>query len=145
MKNGKTVVLCDMVADLFHYGHMSFIQKVRNHFDREIYLIVGIVQDDIGMYKRKPILTLEERIDTVKISKLADDVIITPVIMTCEFIDQYGIDFVAHGDDFNEEKCKQYYTDIYTTGRLILLPYEKKHNISTTAIINRITSIYCNK
>jgi len=46
MKEGKTVVLCDMVADLFHYGHMSFIQKVRNHFKDPIYLIIGIVEDN---------------------------------------------------------------------------------------------------
>lgn len=140
MRIGKKVVLCDMVADLFHYGHMSFIQKVRNYFEEPIYLIVGIVDNANNNYKRQPILSLEERIDTVKMSKLADEVITTPVIMTLEFISKYDIDYVAHGDDFDHEKLLKYYTDIYTSGKLIILPYERKHSISTTEIINRIIS-----
>lgn len=52
-----------MVADLFHYGHVEFLRKVRAPGD---YLLVGIHSDDVVVpYKRKPILTMEERIAVV--------------------------------------------------------------------------------
>lgn len=53
-------VYADMVADLFHYGHMRFIKKARALGD---YLLVGICADDVlASYKRRPILTMEERV-----------------------------------------------------------------------------------
>ena len=48
-------VYADMVADLFHHGHVLFLQRARSLGD---YLIVGIHADDVVMsYKRRPILT----------------------------------------------------------------------------------------
>ncbi len=48
-----------MVADLFHHGHVLFLQRARELGD---YLIVGIHADDVvTSYKRRPILTMEER------------------------------------------------------------------------------------
>ncbi|HUV43590.1 MAG TPA: adenylyltransferase/cytidyltransferase family protein [Dehalococcoidales bacterium] len=58
-----TRVYADMVADLFHYGHVEFLRKVRAPGD---YLLVGIHSDDVVVpYKRRPILTMEERIAVV--------------------------------------------------------------------------------
>lgn len=50
-------VYADMVADLFHDGHMGFLKKARAWGD---YLLVGICADDVLVsYKRRRILTLE--------------------------------------------------------------------------------------
>ena len=39
-----TRVYADMVADLFHYGHVSFLKKARALGD---YLAVGVHADDL--------------------------------------------------------------------------------------------------
>ena len=59
-----TRVYVDMVADLFHYGHVEFLKKARALGD---YLLVGIHTDDIvASYKKgRPILTMEERVKSV--------------------------------------------------------------------------------
>ena len=47
------IIYCDMVADLFHYGHVNFLKRCKQLGD---YLIVGIHSDsDVESYKRKPI------------------------------------------------------------------------------------------
>ena len=66
-------VYVDPVADLFHYGHMEFLRKARALGD---YLLVGIYADDVlESYKRKPILTIEERIASVTTCRYVDEVL----------------------------------------------------------------------
>ena len=48
-------VYVDMVADLFHYGHVEFLRKARALGD---HLLVGICSDEaVQTNKLKPILT----------------------------------------------------------------------------------------
>ena len=62
-----------MVADLFHHGHVLFLQRARALGD---YLIVGIHADDVvTFYKRRPILTMEERVKAVIRCRCVDQVI----------------------------------------------------------------------
>ena len=69
-------VYADMVADLFHCGHMEFLKKARALGD---YLLVGINSNDVLVshgYKRgKPILTLEERVNSVAGCRYVDEVL----------------------------------------------------------------------
>ena len=56
-------VYVDMEADLFHYGHVEFLKKARALGDC---LLVGVIADDVLVsYKRRPILTMHERIASV--------------------------------------------------------------------------------
>ena len=51
-----TRVYVDMVADLFHYGHVEVLRQARALGD---YLLVGVHADDsVLAHKRKPILTM---------------------------------------------------------------------------------------
>jgi len=141
MKEGKKVVFCNMVADMFHYGHMRFIEKVRAKFDEPIYIVVGLTSDeDCASYKRVPVMTFEERVMTVRASKLADEVmsIPAPLVETLQFLDEHEFDFTAHGDDFDVEKMRKYYGQIINADRLMITPYEKSNNISTSELIRRI-------
>ena len=73
-----------MVADLFHYGHVNFLKQCHKLGD---YLIVGIHSDkDVETYKRKPILSFEERIKVVQACKYVDKVVKGPLILTTEFL-----------------------------------------------------------
>ena len=52
-----TRVYVDMVADLFHYGHVNFLRQAKSHGD---FLLVGVHSDEtVESYKRKLPLTLE--------------------------------------------------------------------------------------
>ena len=56
-------VYVDMVADLFHYGHVNFLRQARKHGD---YLLVGVhAAETVMSYKRRPIFSMDERVASV--------------------------------------------------------------------------------
>ena len=66
-------IYVDMVADLFHYGHVEFLKKARSLGD---YLLVGIHADDaVASYKRTPILTMDERMACINGCRFVDEVV----------------------------------------------------------------------
>jgi len=134
-KDKPVRVYVDMIGDLFHYGHAEFLRQAKQLGD---HLIVGICSDrDVKSYKRKPILSMEERMMSVKACRYVDEVLPNaPIKITKEWIDEHSIDLVVHGDDFDEYKMAYYYEvpielDIFRT-----VPYTKA--ISTAKLIKRI-------
>lgn len=129
------IVYVDMVADLFHYGHVEFLKKAKAYGD---YLIVGLMSDeDTASYKRIPILTLEERVKSVQGCKYVDEVIpAAPLRITAKFIKENNIDLVIRGDDFDSKTIEYYYGEAIKLGKFKTVPYTP--TISTTNIITRI-------
>ena len=130
-------VYVDMVADLFHYGHVNFIKQARAFGD---YLIVGLCSDDdVASYKRKPILSIEERVRSVQECKYVDEVVPNcPLCITEEFIKEHNIDLVIHGDDMSDKELAYYYEIPIRMGIFKTVPYTK--TISTSDIIRRVLS-----
>ena len=130
-----TRVYVDMVADLFHYGHMEFLRKAR---EMGTYLIAGIVADDVvELSKNKPILTMEERVASVADCKYVDQVLPNaPWRIDRAWIIQHHIQLVVHGDDYAEDQLDDIYNVPREMGILRTVPYTK--GISTTEIIRRI-------
>ena len=128
-------VYSDPVADLFHYGHMEFLKKARALGD---YLLVGISADDVlEAYKRRPILTMEERAAAVAGCRYADEVLINaPFIVDRAWIEEHDIHLVVRGDDFTKEQLEHYYKVPMDMGILRTVPYTP--GISTSEIIRRI-------
>lgn len=131
----QTRVYADVTGDLLHKGHIEFFKKARALGD---YLIIGVLSDeDVASYKRIPILRLEERVAMVEACKYVDEVIpAAPLRLTEEMIQKLHIDYVVHGDDFNETMIHDQYEIPYRLGMLRLVPYTR--GISTTNIIERI-------
>ena len=130
-----TRVYGDMVADLFHYGHANFLKQAKKHGS---YLIVGIHSDKVVEgYKRSPIMTMEERLDTVSSCRYVDEVVANaPLIIDQKWLDTHQIDLVVHGDDFSEEMEQLCYRTPIDLGIFRLVSYTSE--ISTTEIIRRI-------
>ena len=128
-------IYADPVADLFHYGHMEFLRKARSLGD---YLLVGIYADDVlKEYKRKPILTMEERAASVAACRYVDEVLLhAPLRIDAEWIAKYDIHLVVHGDDFSQEQMKYYYGVPIEMGIFRTVPYTP--GISTSETIRRI-------
>jgi cytidyltransferase-like protein len=135
----ETRVYVDIVGDLFHAGHVEFFKKARQFGD---YLIVGVLADEtVQEYKRKPILTLEERVRAIQACKYVDEVVVAPPLrLTEEMIQRYRIDYVVHGDDFNKDLLEDQYGLALKLGIFRTVPYGR--GISTTEIIQRIVTRY---
>ena len=125
-------VYADMVADLFHYGHIEFLRQVSALGD---YVLVGINADDVAeIHKRRPMQTMKERIASVAACKYVDEVIPNaPWVFDPTWIEKYDIALVAHGDDYSDEKQKKMYKFPIEKGIFRTIPYTK--GISTTQII----------
>lgn len=128
----------DMVADLFHWGHVNFIRQCKSHCD---YLIIGILQDsDIARFKRSPVMTTEERVKVVEAIKYVDEVQIIPFgyyrneKMLEKLVKEKAISIWFHGDDRIDPKPEEYIESV--GGRAIFIPYT--HGVCTSEIIERV-------
>ena len=132
-----TRVYVDMVADLFHYGHVNFLRQARSHGN---FLLVGIHSDEtVESYKRTPILTMKERIASVAGCRYVDEVVPNaPLEITREWIEKHNIDLIMHGDDVSSETRNTWYSVPIEMGIYQSVGYTQ--GISTTELILRIKS-----
>jgi cytidyltransferase-like protein len=130
-----TRVYVDMVADLFHAGHVEFLRRAREFGDE---LAVGIHSDEtVAGYKRATVMTMDERIPVVAACRYVDEVIPdAPLVVSREWIDEHRIDLVVHGDDLAEEMLMLMYRAPHELGILRLVPYTA--GISTSELIERV-------
>ena len=128
-------VYADIVGDLFHYGHVEFLRQARALGD---YLLVGVCADDvIQSNKGRPILTMEERVESVAGCRYVDEVLPNaPWRIDRACIDQHDIQLVVHGSDYSQEQLDDIYKVPIEMGILRIVAYTK--SISSTEIIRRI-------
>ena len=127
-------VYVDMVADLFHYGHVEFLKQARALGD---YLLVGVHSDDVvAAHKHKPILTMQERIASVAGCRYVDEVLPNaPWVTGRRWLEIHDIQIVVHGDDYSTEQLKNTHSVPIEMGILRSVHYTP--GISTTEIIRR--------
>jgi cytidyltransferase-like protein len=130
-----TRVYVDMVADLFHHGHVEFLRQAAEFGDE---LVVGIHSDPAAAsYKRLPVITMEERIPVVEACRYVDEVIPNaPVEIDSDWLERHSIDLVVHGDDLDEEMMLRMYRVPHELGVLRTVAYTP--TISTSEILGRI-------
>ena len=128
-------VYADMVADIFHFGHVGLLRQARALGD---YLLVGICADDvIGTNKRRPIFTMDERVASVAGCRYVDEVLPNaPWRIDRDWICQHNIQLVVHGDDYGQEQLEDIYKGPIGMGIFRTVAYTK--TISSTEIIDRI-------
>jgi cytidyltransferase-like protein len=124
-----------MVADLFHFGHVRFLEQASAFGD---HLIVGIHSDaTVESYKRSPIMTMDERMASVRGCRFVDEVVPdAPLVVSQAWIDRHAIDLVVHGDDFDPALAERLYGVPMALGIFHTVPYTP--GISTTDLIRRI-------
>jgi len=97
----RIVVYTYVVADLFHVGHLKCLQQAKDLGD---YLIVGVLTDEATMaYKRKPIITFEERIELVRNIKCVDEAVKQNSLDPIENIEKYRPDIITHSHKIDEK------------------------------------------
>ena len=127
-------VYVDMVADLFHFGHVELLNQARALGD---YLLVGIYSDDaVIAHKCRPILTMEERVACVAGCRYVDEVLPhAPWVTDRDWIEKHNIQLVVHGDDYSQEDLSKTHSVPIEMGILRTVHYTP--GISTTEIIRR--------
>ena len=130
-----TRVYADMVGDLFHYGHVRFLERARKLGDM---LVVGVHSDEtVAEYKRASVMTMAERIQVIAACQFVDEVIPdAPLVVTREFVEEHALDLVVHGDDLDDDALGMRYGIPRDLGVLTLVPYA--NGISSSAIMERI-------
>lgn len=130
-----TRVYVDMVGDLFHPGHVALLRAARDFGDQ---LVVGVLSDEtVAAYKRRPIMTMDERVAMIEACRYVDEVIPnSPYRVTQEFLDEHNLALVVHGDDVGADGVADVYGPVIEAGLLRLVA--RKGDISTTAIIARV-------
>ena len=86
--------------DLFHYGHQRLLERAKKLGD---YLIVGVTTDDFDKKRGKINVqqSLMERIESVKATGLADEIIVEEYEgQKIDDIKRLGIDIFAIGSDW---------------------------------------------
>lgn len=94
----KKVYTC-FCTDVIHDGHLNILKKAKEYGE----VIVGVLADEAMIrYNRFPTISLEERIEIVKNTGLADRVIVQDTIMYDGVIAKEKPDYVIHGDNWKE-------------------------------------------
>ena len=129
----KYRVLVTGVFDLFHYGHVNLFRRVKKYNN---FLVVGVSTDeDTTIHKRKPIFSYRERCDLVSNCVYTDEVIMTPHIITKEYMDEHKVDFVVCGKEDSMRGCFEYPLN---NGRLVEL--DRTPGISTTKLLSEVSN-----
>ncbi|XP_070580818.1 ethanolamine-phosphate cytidylyltransferase-like isoform X2 [Ptychodera flava] len=95
---GEKVVYVAGAFDLFHVGHIDFLEKVRQLGE---YVIVGLHTDQVvNRYKGSnyPIMNLHERVLSVLACKYVAEVVIgAPYKVDADLLNHFKVDVVCHG------------------------------------------------
>ena len=124
-----------MVGDLFHAGHISLLRTARSLGD---WLIVGVLSDEtVASYKRRPIMTLTERVAVIESCRYVDEVVEdAPYQVNAQFLTDHDITTVVHGDDMSRRDMEIWYGPVLAAGKLKMVRYTT--GISTTELIRRV-------
>lgn len=101
--------------DLFHYGHQRLLERAKELGD---YLIVGVTADDFDKQRGKINVkqSLMERIESVRATGLADEIIIEEYEgQKIDDIKRYGVDIFTVGSDWvgHFDYLKEYCDVVY--------------------------------
>ena len=137
------IIYTDGIFDLFHRGHIEFLNNIKKKYKNCI-LIVGIINDkDSTKYKRKPIYDEHDRYTIIENLKCVDKIIKNaPLIINEEFILKNKINLIVHGFIDKEDiiRQKEFFKIPIKLNIFESMPYYKY--ISTSNIIKKIKNSY---
>jgi len=132
---GKTIVTCNGSFDLFHFGHLTFLEEAKDQGD---VLIVGLNSDSsIKEYKSKdrPIISEEARSQIIAAMEIVDSVYIFDELDPIDFIEIVKPDIHVNGAEYSSE-CIESEAVKNNGGKIYLV--KRKAGFSTTELIARI-------
>ncbi|XP_041077549.1 ethanolamine-phosphate cytidylyltransferase-like isoform X1 [Polyodon spathula] len=138
---GDTIIYVAGAFDLFHIGHVDFLENVYKQSDKP-YVIVGLHFDqEVNRYKGKnyPIMNVHERTLSVLACRYVSEVVIgAPYAATADLLDHFKVDLVCHGK--TEVILDKDNSDPYAEPkrRGIFRVIESGNELTTDTIVERI-------
>uniref|UniRef100_A0A4W4DT63 ethanolamine-phosphate cytidylyltransferase n=1 Tax=Electrophorus electricus TaxID=8005 RepID=A0A4W4DT63_ELEEL len=138
---GDTIIYVAGAFDLFHIGHVDFLEAVHKLSDKP-YIIVGLHFDqEVNRYKGKnyPIMNVHERTLSVLACRYVSEVVIgAPYAVSKDLLDHFKVDLVCHGktEVFLDRDGSDPYAVPRTRG--ILRIVDSRNNLTTDDIVQRI-------
>jgi len=123
-----------MSADIIHEGHINIINEARKYGE----VIIGLLDDDvISLYKRSPLLGLEQRKTIFSSVNGVSKIVVQKSLDYTEILHELRPDYVIHGDDWKEGIQKQIREKVIQVleeigGELIEVSYTR--GVSITAL-----------
>uniref|UniRef100_A0A1I7XVQ2 ethanolamine-phosphate cytidylyltransferase n=1 Tax=Heterorhabditis bacteriophora TaxID=37862 RepID=A0A1I7XVQ2_HETBA len=138
-KDGDKIVYVCGAFDMFHIGHLLFLEEAKKLGD---YLIVGILTDQtVNEYKggNHPIMSLHERVLSVLAYEPVNEVVIgAPREVTDDIIDGFNIKVVAQGSRVPHHEHEGPDPFIAPKKRGIFREIDSGSDMTTDIIIRRI-------
>lgn len=140
-KPGDKIVYVAGAFDLFHVGHLDFLEKAKEYGD---FLIVGLHTDPVvNSYKGSnyPIMNLHERVLSVLACKYVNEVVIgAPYCVTEDLLDHFKVDVVCHGQ--TPIALQDGKIDPYAAPKMrgIFMLIDSDNTMTTERIVERIIS-----
>uniref|UniRef100_A0A3P9IU42 ethanolamine-phosphate cytidylyltransferase n=1 Tax=Oryzias latipes TaxID=8090 RepID=A0A3P9IU42_ORYLA len=138
---GDTIIYVAGAFDLFHIGHVDFLEMVYKQAERP-YVIVGLHFDqEVNRYKRKnyPIMNIHERTLSVLACRYVSEVVIgAPYAVGKDLLDHFKVDLVCHGktEVFPDKDGSDPYSEPKRRG--IFRSIDSGNNLTTDDIVQRI-------
>ncbi|TSK87585.1 Ethanolamine-phosphate cytidylyltransferase [Bagarius yarrelli] len=138
---GDTIIYVAGAFDLFHIGHVDFLEAVYKLSDKP-YVIVGLHFDqEVNRYKGKnyPIMNIHERTLSVLACRYVSEVVIgAPYTVSKDLLDHFKVDLVCHGktEVFSDRDGSDPYAVPRRTG--ILRIVDSGNTLTTDDIVQRI-------
>lgn len=138
-KPSDRIVYVAGAFDLFHVGHLDFLEQAKAQGD---YLIVGLHTDPVvNKYRGSnyPIMNLHERVLSVLACKYVSEVVIgAPLPVTNYLMDHFKVDIVCHGQTpvHPTEDDQDPYAVPKKLGKFKLL--DSHNSMTTDKIVERI-------
>lgn len=135
------IFYADMVADLFHFGHFNYLTQIYNEYikNTDNLLYIGIHNDNAAQsYKRLPIMTMEERIKSLKLMVPFVNKIIpnAPLNVSEEYFKKHNISYVCVPDNRSLSEIKDWYS--YPLKLDCIKKFKYTHEMSTSMLLKRI-------
>lgn len=137
--DGRTVVLANGCFDLFHVGHVRYLQGAKEKGDL---LMVGINSDrQTALLKGegRPIMPENERAEMVAALKCVDAVTIFDESTVEKLLRAIRPDMHAKGTDYTAESVPEANIVAEIGGRVVIVGDPKDH--STTELLSRINAV----
>jgi len=115
-------------TEFVHGGHIAILKEARK-LGR---VVVGVLSDEaVATYRRRPLFSLEERVNLFRNIKGIDDVVVQPSLSYASELRELRPAYVVHGDDWREGVQKAVREEVLEVlaeygGRLVELPYTRK-------------------
>jgi phosphoenolpyruvate phosphomutase len=118
-------------TSVIHEGHLNILRNAKKYG----YVVVGVLTDEAMItFNRFPLASLEERMQAVRDTGLADEVIVQDKVMYDDVIKALRPDYVIHGDNWKDGPEKSIRAHVESLlkeygGELVDIPYTYNEDV----------------